>query len=259
LYIITLLSLNVLLNIIFLFKPDFSFNYLHAIDIIIFFLAIYAYHYFDNISNLKKAKINIDERILALETSIDGFWIVDIKGNIIYTNKSYCKISGYNREEILKMNISHIDAQETIEENKAHISRVIKNKHDRFITKHRHKSGRLIDVEISTTFSKFNNGRFFVYIRDITEKQKSLELIQKQYDKLFEISNLQSHQVRNPITNILGIIELIDLEKVNDVENKELILALKKTTHDFDYLIKRIVDVTYEAKSISTNNLHKEI
>jgi len=41
---------------------------------------------------------------------------------------------------------------------------------------------------------------------------------------------------------------LIDLEKINDSENKELLMNLKKNTEDFDFIIRQIVSKTNEIK-----------
>jgi len=74
------------------------------------------------------------------------------------------------------MKISDLDANESIKETKNHIERVVNQEHDRFITKHRHKSGKLIDIEINTTYINYNNGRFFVNLKDITENKTLLRL-----------------------------------------------------------------------------------
>ncbi|MES9918253.1 MAG: PAS domain S-box protein, partial [Candidatus Thiodiazotropha sp. 4PDIV1] len=51
-----------------------------------------------------------------IQTASDGFWVIDIHGNILEVNDSYCRLSGYTREELLKMHISEIDTTETRED-----------------------------------------------------------------------------------------------------------------------------------------------
>src|SRR5690606_34910517 len=46
--------------------------------------------------------------------------------------------------------------------------------------------------------------------KEIKEKTLAVEALKIQNSKLFEIAFLQSHQVRGPITNILGLIELFN-------------------------------------------------
>src|SRR6056297_1424609 len=46
------------------------------------------------------------------QTTQDGFWIVDDKGWIIDVNDTYCKMSGFSKDEILQMTIKDQDALE---------------------------------------------------------------------------------------------------------------------------------------------------
>ncbi|MCG7869223.1 MAG: PAS domain S-box protein, partial [Candidatus Thiodiazotropha taylori] len=106
-----------------------------------------------------------------IETANDGFWVIDIHGNILEVNDSYCRLSGYTREELLQMHISEIDANETREDTLTHIKEIVNKKNILFETRHRHKNGTLWDAEISTSYSDIEGGRFFVFIRDIRERK----------------------------------------------------------------------------------------
>ncbi len=43
-----------------------------------------------------------------IENLMEGYYEVDLKGNYIFVNDFYCKILGYSREELLKMNYRFI-------------------------------------------------------------------------------------------------------------------------------------------------------
>jgi PAS domain S-box-containing protein len=183
-----------------------------------------------------------------LKTTTDGFWITSVKdnGQLLFVNDAYCSMIGYTREELLKMNIGEIDAFQSPEVMKNYFSKIIETGHDRFITKHRTKSGEILDIKISVTYLKIHGGRFYVFVNDITREQRMNRNIISQNEKLYEIAFLQSHQVRTLIVNVLGIINLINFENPNDPENPELILALKTATIDFDSIIRKIVSKTHE-------------
>ncbi len=51
-----------------------------------------------------------------LQTASDGIHIIDLQGNIIETNHSFCKMLGYNSEEILKLNVADFDIKWSREE-----------------------------------------------------------------------------------------------------------------------------------------------
>lgn len=82
------------------------------------------------------------------------------------------------------------------------------------------------------------------------EKRIADERLKKQYEKLLEIAHLQSHQVRAPIANILGLINIINFENPNDSGNTQIILKLQKTAIMFDNIIHEIVRKTHEIETI---------
>jgi nitrogen fixation negative regulator NifL len=119
----------------------------------------------------RKAKENDYHNIL--QTTTDGFWILDSKGHFLDVNDAYCALTGYSREELLKMSIPDIEAMEKPEETNRRILKIIKTGHARFETRHRCKDGRIVSVEISTTYEGIGDGRFFVFARDVTERKRA--------------------------------------------------------------------------------------
>jgi diguanylate cyclase (GGDEF)-like protein/PAS domain S-box-containing protein len=112
-----------------------------------------------------------------IETSANGFWIVDMEARLLEVNDAYVQLSGYSREELLSMRIPDLEVTERPEETAAHIEKILREGHDRFETIHRAKDGRLLPVEIVSNFWPEVSGRLFVFITDITERKKSIEHI----------------------------------------------------------------------------------
>jgi two-component system sensor histidine kinase/response regulator len=108
-----------------------------------------------------------------LETALDGFWMVDTEGRFLDVNEAYCRMSGYRREELLKLHITDLEAAETPEETAAHIRRAMQHGHDRFESRHRRKDGSVIDVEVSAQFSDLRGGVFVVFVKDITQQKQA--------------------------------------------------------------------------------------
>jgi PAS domain S-box-containing protein len=126
-----------------------------------------------------------------LDTTHDGFWVVNNKGIITDVNSSYCRMSGYSRSEIIGMKISDLDVDETPEETKARIDRIIINGSETFSARHRRKDGSILSVEISVSYQK-ENGDKICFCRDITDRRKAEQALkesEEKYKSLFESIN----------------------------------------------------------------------
>lgn len=110
-----------------------------------------------------------------VETSLDGFWTLDTQGHLLEVNDAYVRMSGYSREELLGMGIGKLDARESSEETLQHIRKVLEEGFDHFETQHRARDGRIWPVEISVTYWPNEGGRFFVFLKDITERKRAEE------------------------------------------------------------------------------------
>ena len=144
----------------------------------------------ENITERKQAEQLLVRLKAMTDISLDGFWMVDLMGNVLQVNKAYAKMTGYSIDELLGMPISQLEALEDQEQIKAHIEKIVAQGYELFETRHRHKDGHLIDIEISVTFlSEFQ--QFCVFCRDITERkllEKELKLSELKFRSIIEFS-----------------------------------------------------------------------
>ncbi|MDB2405648.1 PAS domain S-box protein, partial [Arcobacteraceae bacterium] len=140
-----------------------------------------------------------------LETTLDGYWVVNSTGDITEVNEAYCNMSGYSKEELLKMKISDLEVVESPEETKKHIETIISKGTDLFETTHRRKDGSLIYFEVSVTFVNENGGKFIALLRNITKQKKLIKkLIQnkenlKQAQRLAQIGHWELNLIKNKL------------------------------------------------------------
>lgn len=143
-----------------------------------------------NITERKEAERLLVQLKAMIDISFDGFWIVDLMGNLRQVNEAYSKISGYSIDELMSMSISQLEAIEGSEQVKAHIAKVVADGYDLFETRHRHKDGHLIDIEISVAFlCEFQ--QFCVFCRDITERkvmENELRASEAKFRSIIEVS-----------------------------------------------------------------------
>jgi len=117
----------------------------------------------EHASNLLKTLIDI---------SFDGFLTLDFQGNLIQVNAAYAKISGYTQDELTNMNIHQLKPIEDSAQIKVQMVRIIDQGFHLFETRHRHKNGHIIELEISAAFLA-DYPKIFLFCRDITSRKKA--------------------------------------------------------------------------------------
>ena len=244
-----------------------------------------------DITERKRLEAELNERFeiykAAINTTALGFWVVDKTGQFIDTNETYLKLSGYERDEFLTMHISDIEASESPEETKAQIEKIIKTGSARFRTTHRCKHGSIWPVEVITTFSPIQGGRFFVFLEDITEKiafERQLSQYNDQLETLVETRTADlkiardeaeqanqakseflasmSHELRTPLNAIIGFTSLmkdfsdtslsdIQMSNLNEILNAgKHLLELVNDVLDLVQIDTGKVDLTIKPQSL---------
>ncbi|MBI3901428.1 MAG: EAL domain-containing protein [Nitrosomonadales bacterium] len=133
---------------------------------------IFMYAASRDITERKRAEAVLQRYKLVIDSANDGFWMNDMTGVLLDVNEAYARMSGYTKAELTGMHISQLDAIDRPEDVAARIPKIIAQGHDRFETRHRHKDGHLVDIEVSATFMP-EARQFFVFSRDITERKQA--------------------------------------------------------------------------------------
>jgi len=173
-----------------------------------------------DITGRKEADTRLEESVKQFHTitntSLDAFWVVDKQGRLLEVNAQCSVMYGYSREELLRLSIQDIEANENPAEVAAHIEKVIRTGYERFETKHRCKDSRIIDVEVSTSFIP-ETQQFLTFSKDITAHRTAemnrleLERTLQQSQKLESLGVLAggiAHDFNNILTAIIGNAEL---------------------------------------------------
>lgn len=217
-----------------------------------------------DITERKQADEVLKLHKLVIDTALNGFWMVDMAGNLRGANEAYAKMSGYTVDELLNMHISQLDVNEkSAEEVAVHREKIIAQGYDQFETRHRRKDGQEIDVEVSARYIPESQS-LFGFLRDITEhkraerelrelnehleervEQRTRELAQAK--QLAESANRikseflanMSHEIRTPMNSILGMAHLA-LKLEADPKNRDY---LNKIQASGEHLLGIIDDV----------------
>lgn len=124
-----------------------------------------------------------------LDAAADGSWLLGGDGQIQDVNAAYCRMSGYSKEELLRMNAADIEDPASGETTmRLQLGRIRGG--GRYETKHRRKDGTLFDVEVSVGLLENGRGDSIVLIRDTTQRRRDLiaqRIQQRQADFLVEL------------------------------------------------------------------------
>ncbi|MBN2393321.1 MAG: PAS domain S-box protein [Anaerolineae bacterium] len=140
-----------------------------------------------------------------LQTTAEGFWVVNTVGRLIDVNAAYCAMSGYSRDEVLTLCINDIDVVEDPPATAARMQRIIENGAEIFETHHRRKDGSVFDVELSVTYLDADGGKFIGFCRDITERKQAMEALRAERNLVSRI--METNPVGIVMVNREGQIE----------------------------------------------------
>ena len=125
-----------------------------------------------------------------LRTAMDGFLVVDGEGRILEVNEAYACLVGHSMEELVRMRIPDLEAAEHPEETTAHLQALLDRGQHRFETRHRHRDGRLVDLDVSVQLVPGDDVKLVAFLHDITERKRREELIRANQERLTEAQAL---------------------------------------------------------------------
>lgn len=101
----------------------------------------------------------------------DGIHVLDLRGNVVLANDAFCRMLGYQPEQVTQLNVAHWDVKWSAEELIRNIP-TLRGLISTFETRHRRQDGEVIDVEINTVGVDVDGiPLLFCSARDITARK----------------------------------------------------------------------------------------
>ncbi|GAB1482436.1 hypothetical protein MASR2M78_12510 [Treponema sp.] len=143
-----------------------------------------------------------------LQTSAEGFLVIDTSKRLIQVNDAYCRMSGYSKVEALQLTLDDIDVHNSFEETEVQIQYLIKNGSGVYETRHIRKDGSAFDVEFSATFLDMDGGQIVCFCRDISVRKQAESMVQARL-ALMEFAN--THSLEEMLQRTLDVVgSLVD-------------------------------------------------
>lgn len=166
----------------------------------------------------------------AIDSTSDGYWVIDVEGRFVEVNPGYCRMLGYRHDEVMAMCIADFEAVATMPKIQAQIRRIMAKGYERFETRHRHRDGHWIDLEI--TVSGVDQRYLVAFLRDISARKAADDAL-RQAMQAAEAANRAksqflanvSHEIRTPLNGVLGLTHLVLATELNVEQREHLELA----------------------------------
>lgn len=202
-------------------------------------------------------KIQLSETKLKglINNSDDLIWMVDNTGVIVAANDAFQKkfeqTFGFTPDMTKRMTLSDVSESFIASWTKyiqqgfnGHSCRVQEQ-----ITTPENKI-QWFDIIVNPIYNDYNDiigvGGF---ARDITHLKEVERQAKEQINQLKEVAWIQSHELRKPLANILGILSLLRNDQLPAEEQQKLLEHMEQSCNDLDTVVKKIV-----VKSATTNS-----
>jgi len=145
----------------------------------------------------------------------DGFWITNARGGqIIDANEAMCRMLGYTRDELLKMSVADVEANDSPGMVAQRIKQIIQAGSANFESRFRRKDGAIFDAEVSVTYLP-KRKLFFGFHRDISERKRQEMQV---HASQIELQQLLAEADQSRLT----LLSVVEDEKMAEEEIRQL-------------------------------------
>lgn len=182
--------------------------------------------------------------------------------NIIYVNNAFCAMTGYKSKKVLSKPFNPFNTEELDSHEYEKFIAAISEKREcqiETLTKKNNKEEYWVRFSMIPIYNSDNELSHWISIqKDVTEERKQekekeqliRELTQNNKD-LKQFSYITSHNLRAPLSNLIGLLNLIEDIPINDSELSEIINGFKKSTHLLNETINDLVKIIVIKDKIS--------
>jgi PAS domain S-box-containing protein len=196
-----------------------------------------------NIIKLKESKIKLKKTIEAIPHPM---LILDENNCISYINREVEVVFGYSNQDIKNEPIKTLFPEDFINQYNSFLSVYRKrgapttrvNKYFYCLSKQKEKI--VVGASLSS-FQTNNKQNVIIILEDLTNLKHYQDTIINQNKALRQISWKQSHEIRKPVVNILGLSNMFNNEQLDHNSNLKAISFIKEAAIELDKMTRSIV------------------
>jgi PAS domain S-box-containing protein len=144
-------------------------------------------------------------RALVDQAAPDAFYVHDHEGNFVEVNQKACEYDGYNKDELLKLNVLDVETDFKLTDLQATWSSIQPGVTMTLYGHHRRRDGSRFPVEVRFGLLEYNGQRLYIaLVRDISERLQAEEQL------LLQSKALEAAANAIMITDPKGVIEWVN-------------------------------------------------
>jgi len=132
---------------------------------------------------LLKEKVEFDAQLF--NATNDAITVYDLNGKCVYANEYACRFYGYDKEELLRINLYELNAPQYVKAVEAKINELMEKGELTFESTHVANNKPLVPVEIDSRIIESGGRKLMVNaVRDITERKQTAEELRQTSERL---------------------------------------------------------------------------
>ncbi|WP_340818451.1 PAS domain S-box protein [Methanolobus sp. WCC4] len=186
-----------------------------------------------------------------IESAPYGIFVIDKNGNYLEVNRTACELTGYEEDELTKMNMLDLIAAESSIRASYSFDELKITGYTSAELRFKHKDGSVFWIRRDGT--RLSDTGYILFITDITEKKKvehsliEAKMLAEENSRIkSEFLANMSHELRTPLNSVIGFSDLLGVTIKEDITEKQLgyINHINKSGRHLLELINDILDIS---------------